>query len=62
MSFGQHRTHVLAEALVRHAALPSGVPQSREECLTAAFINAGIDPAEPARNLSSPLVDFLPTF
>ncbi|NEC84718.1 T3SS effector HopA1 family protein [Streptomyces sp. SID12501] len=62
MSFGQHRTHVMAEALVRHATLPAGATESREECLTAAFIDAGIDPAEPARNLSSPLVDFLHTF
>ncbi|MFJ4842524.1 T3SS effector HopA1 family protein [Streptomyces sp. NPDC088746] len=62
MSFGQHRTHVMAEALVRHATLPPGATESREECLTAAFIDAGIDPAEPARNLSSPLVDILHTF
>ncbi|WP_431954628.1 T3SS effector HopA1 family protein [Actinacidiphila sp. bgisy167] len=62
MSFGQHRTHVLAEALVRHATLPPGSTESLEECLVAAFIDADIDPAEPARNLSSPLVDVLPTF
>ncbi|MFE1057046.1 T3SS effector HopA1 family protein [Streptomyces rochei] len=59
MSFGQHRTHVLAEALVRHAASAEPAQESARDAVAAAYIDAGIDPSEPARNLSSPVVDVL---
>jgi len=62
MSFGQHRTHVFAEALVKHAALPHAEQEPVREVIASAFIDAGIDPSEPARNLSSPVVDVLRTF
>ncbi|MEU9046537.1 MULTISPECIES: T3SS effector HopA1 family protein [unclassified Kitasatospora] len=59
MSFGQHRTQVLADALVRHALLPVAEAGPVEEIVAEAFIDAGIDPAVPARNLSSPMTDVL---
>ncbi|MBM7167702.1 hypothetical protein JQK87_04625 [Streptomyces sp. G44] len=62
LSFGQHRTQVFAEALVKHAALPHAEQESVQELIVTAFIDAGIDPSEPARNLSSPVVDVLQTF
>lgn len=50
MSFGQHRTMAVAHGVVRH--MSDGVPlhQAVTEELTA----AGVDPADPARNLDSP--------
>jgi hypothetical protein len=50
-SFGQHRSRVVAEALVAHAL---GKASSRMDSLQKALINAGIDPLAPARNLDSP--------
>lgn len=52
LSFGQHRAGNLAEALVYHAQTRSGM--SRDAAIMEAFMTAGIDPAEPARNLDSP--------
>jgi hypothetical protein len=49
MSFGEHRAAVLADALVRHASEPSG--PSVADVVREAFIEARIDPADPARNL-----------
>ncbi len=50
LSFGQHRAAVLARALV--AAAIDGSP--RDEAVAAAFTDAAIDPADPARNTTSP--------
>ncbi|MFJ4188912.1 T3SS effector HopA1 family protein [Kitasatospora sp. NPDC089509] len=58
-SFGQHRTQVFADALIRHALLPDGEQEPVEQVVAAAFIDANIDPAVPARNLSSPVADVL---
>ncbi|MEU2856455.1 T3SS effector HopA1 family protein [Streptomyces syringium] len=62
MSFGQHRAQAFAEALVKHAALPHSEQEPVNEIIAATFIDAGIDPSEPARNLSSPLVDVLRSY
>lgn len=62
MSFGQHRTHVLAEALVQYAAAPEPAQGSLRDAVATAYLDAGIDPSEPARNLSSPVVDVLRTY
>jgi hypothetical protein len=62
MSFGQHRTQVFAEALVKYATLPGGAHEPVDEVVAAAFLDAGIDPSEPARNLASPAVNVLRTF
>ncbi|MBP0452197.1 hypothetical protein J5Y04_22020 [Kitasatospora sp. RG8] len=59
LSFGQHRAQVLAEALVRHAAALTDEHEVLADTIATAFMDAGIDPAEPARNLSSPLVNVL---
>ncbi|GHF64457.1 hypothetical protein GCM10018790_47800 [Kitasatospora xanthocidica] len=59
LSFGQHRTQVFADALIQHALLEDGEEEPVEEIVSAAFIDAGIDPAMPARNLTSPVVDVL---
>lgn len=61
-SFGQHRTRVFAEALIRHATLPPEDGSSVTDIIYGAFVDAGIDPSEPARNLSSPFVDVLKPF
>lgn len=45
LSFGEHRARATAEAVLR-----GDFPASLAECFTA----AGIDPANPARNLDSP--------
>lgn len=52
LSFGEHRAAVLAEAVVRHAVRTDGV--GRHATVAEAFLDAGIDPQEPARNLTSP--------
>ncbi|GAA2448972.1 T3SS effector HopA1 family protein [Streptomyces glaucus] len=52
LSFGEHRSQVLAEALVAQAL--SATPRTREACVAESLIDAGIDPLFPARNLSSP--------
>jgi hypothetical protein len=53
-SFGQHRATILAQALVAHATLPDPEAQPVEELIYTAFLDADIDPEEPARNLGSP--------
>lgn len=58
MSFGQHRTQVFAEALLTHATQPDE-QEPVTDSIYAAFVDAGIDPRQPARNLSSPVVDVL---
>ncbi|HEX2904302.1 MAG TPA: T3SS effector HopA1 family protein [Jatrophihabitans sp.] len=58
-SFGQHRANVLAQALVSHATLPDPDTTPVAESIYAAFLDADIDPVEPARNLSSPAIDVL---
>ncbi|MDN0193999.1 T3SS effector HopA1 family protein [Streptomyces sp. S.PNR 29] len=55
-SFGEHRSRALATGLVRHATAPDG-SRDRSEWVREAFLEAGIDPLEPARNLSSPPFD-----
>lgn len=62
LSFGQHRTQIFAEALVRHAAQPISEQEPVTDTIAAAFVDAGIDPLEPARNLSSPVVDVLRSY
>ncbi|MFJ8871358.1 T3SS effector HopA1 family protein [Streptomyces sp. NPDC102473] len=59
LSFGQHRTQVFAEALVRHATATADEDEPLADTIASAFLDAGIDPAEPARNLSSPVTDVL---
>ncbi|TDT23066.1 hypothetical protein EV562_12021 [Streptomyces sp. BK208] len=59
LSFGQHRTQVFADALVQHATAPAGEQEPLADTIASAFLDAGIDPAEPARNLSSPVTDVL---
>ncbi|MEV6016650.1 MULTISPECIES: T3SS effector HopA1 family protein [unclassified Streptomyces] len=54
LSFGEHRCQVLAEALVRHAVRGDG--GSREALIAEAYLNAGVDPLMPARNLDSPVL------
>ncbi|MGV2917605.1 T3SS effector HopA1 family protein [Streptomyces alfalfae] len=54
LSFGEHRCQAVAEALVSHAVrTDSGSPDS---AVAEAFLNAGVDPLMPARNLSSPVL------
>ena len=50
MSFGQHRTMAVAHGVVRH--MSHGVPL--HEAVAEELKAAGIDPADPARNLDSP--------
>jgi len=50
MSFGQHRTAAVAEAIADH--LFQGV--ALDVALTAAFVSANIDPLSPHRNGDSP--------
>ena len=52
LSFGEHRSGALAEALVKHAVRTDGV--SLSATVEEALMNAGIDPLAPARNLGSP--------
>ncbi|MFF5435211.1 T3SS effector HopA1 family protein [Streptomyces griseofuscus] len=58
-SFGEHRTAILAEALVQHALLPDGDRTEAAEMVASAFIDASIDPVDPARNLGSPPIPVL---
>lgn len=53
-SLGEHRSRALAEGLVRHATRAGDADASRSEVVRQALLEAGIDPMEPARNLSSP--------
>ncbi|WP_306186813.1 MULTISPECIES: T3SS effector HopA1 family protein [unclassified Streptomyces] len=52
LSFGEHRSGALAEALVKHAVRTDGV--GRTATIEETFMNAGIDPMAPALNLGSP--------
>ncbi|MGK5447330.1 T3SS effector HopA1 family protein [Streptomyces radiopugnans] len=54
ISFGEHRSRALAKGLVDHAARSDGALAGRAEAVRQALLEAGIDPSEPARNLSSP--------
>ncbi|MFE0417704.1 T3SS effector HopA1 family protein [Streptomyces tendae] len=51
MSFGEHRAHVLAGALVEHALMPEPAPP-RHELVVQRFMEAGIDASAPADNLT----------
>ncbi|MGV9252867.1 T3SS effector HopA1 family protein [Streptomyces sp. NPDC003697] len=57
-SFGEHRSRALAAGLVQfateQAARPDGPGSSRSAVVRRALLEAGIDPLDPARNLSSP--------
>ncbi|WP_331721260.1 T3SS effector HopA1 family protein [Streptomyces sp. NBC_00212] len=57
LSFGEHRTGVLAEALVQDAI--RGDDRGRDHAVAEAFLNAAIDPMNPARNLGSPALPVL---
>ncbi|MFJ2033278.1 T3SS effector HopA1 family protein [Streptosporangium sp. NPDC087985] len=52
LSFGEHRSRVVAEGLIKGTA--EGI--SRATAVIAALRAAGIDPAEPFRNRTSPLL------
>jgi hypothetical protein len=52
-SFGEHRTAILAEALVLHATLPPEDRPTTEETIAGAFLDASVDPLDPSRNLDS---------
>lgn len=52
LSFGEHRSVVVADALVSHAA--GGGPLDRERAVAEALLAAGVDPRCPARNLPLP--------
>lgn len=58
-SFGQHRATILAQAIVAHATVPDPDGQPIEELIYTAFLDADIDPEEPARNLGSPVTAVL---
>jgi hypothetical protein len=49
LSFGEHRAHVVADAVVRHAVSPSD-DIDIDTAVATALRNAGIDPLNPARN------------
>ncbi|KAA2253094.1 hypothetical protein F0L68_33635 [Solihabitans fulvus] len=51
LSFGQHRAGAIAEGLIHYAVAGTS---SAEDAVCTAMRNAGIDPAEPYRNLTSP--------
>jgi hypothetical protein len=52
LSFGEHRATALADGLVRHAALlADGERSPATASVRRAFVEAGIDPGRPARNL-----------
>ncbi|MEU0954320.1 T3SS effector HopA1 family protein [Streptomyces niveus] len=51
LSFGEHRSHVMARAFVAAAEQGNERPTVAE--LSAAFAAANVDPADPARNLDS---------
>ncbi|MFD0375090.1 T3SS effector HopA1 family protein [Streptomyces sp. NPDC127112] len=52
LSFGEHRSGALAQAMVKHRVRPDGV--GLEDTIREVFWDAGIDPLAPARNLASP--------
>ncbi|CAM5245327.1 T3SS effector HopA1 family protein [Streptomyces canarius] len=51
MSFGQHRSHVMAQALVEHATTGRGEPL--DLLLARRLAEASIDPSDPSRNLAA---------
>ncbi|MEU6667472.1 T3SS effector HopA1 family protein [Streptomyces sp. NPDC046727] len=51
MSFGQHRSHVVAQALVEHAE--AGHAGDLDVLLARRLAEASVDPADPARNLTA---------
>ncbi|KIF75270.1 hypothetical protein QR77_17760 [Streptomyces sp. 150FB] len=57
-SFGEHRSRALAAGLIRHVtqhpAEADGPHPNRSGCVREALLEAGVDPLDPARNLSSP--------
>ncbi|MGW0608696.1 T3SS effector HopA1 family protein [Streptomyces sp. NPDC002640] len=57
-SFGEHRSRVIAEGLIQYATdatAEAGEPRpDRSTVIRRALLAAGIDPLDPARNLSSP--------
>lgn len=59
VSFGEHRAAALAAGLTAHAEDPSGL--SLALTVRKHLVDAGIDPADPARNLRSPY-DVLPEY
>ncbi|MEU7042836.1 T3SS effector HopA1 family protein [Streptomyces varsoviensis] len=52
LSFGEHRSAALAQAVVRYRMHPEGTSQAA--VLVETCMDAGIDPLSPARNLVSP--------
>lgn len=52
VSFGEHRAAALAHGLLLHHEKPDAC--TAHEAVHAAFLEAGIDPADPARNVDSP--------
>ncbi|ROV70439.1 hypothetical protein D3105_00915 [Streptomyces globisporus] len=52
-SLGEHRCRALASGLVGHAIHPDG--RTRAERVRDAFLEGGIDPSAPHRNVSSPI-------
>ncbi|MFI7295383.1 T3SS effector HopA1 family protein [Streptomyces sp. NPDC050121] len=55
MSFGEHRSALMAQALVEHALSPQY--PSRDAAVAHALREAGVDPAHPARGLRQPHAD-----
>lgn len=57
-SFGEHRSRALAAGLVRyateHASRSEGAHPNRSVAVRQALLEAGIDPLDPARNITSP--------
>ncbi|GGM44060.1 hypothetical protein GCM10012275_13850 [Longimycelium tulufanense] len=49
LSFGQHRAAAIAEGLLSHAQNPEDA--TREVAIATAMVRAGIDPANPSRNV-----------
>ncbi|MDI9894855.1 T3SS effector HopA1 family protein [Rhodococcus sp. IEGM 1381] len=59
MSFGQHRSTAVAEALISHAAGSALTAKPKSEYLVERLAARGIDPTDLSRNLSSPIVPWL---
>ncbi|MFF3307934.1 T3SS effector HopA1 family protein [Streptomyces sp. NPDC002952] len=57
-SFGEHRSRALAAGLIRYTTerdtAPDGPHPNRSKVVRQALLEAGIDPLDPARNVSSP--------
>ena len=51
-SFGQHRAYAVADGVIRHTSDPDG--SDLHDAVCRALREAAANPAEPARNLSSP--------